>query len=585
MTQHFADQFEAECATLGACEAAIAVVKNALKEPKEKERKNKVVLQGHCIDAKALTALCTVLSKDVLISSLCLSDTFLGDDGAILLSGCLKKNTTITHLDLRGNNIRSDGAIALSQMLKMNGTLKGLMLEWNCLGIWETGVKALADALLVNDALEILDLRNCKLSPQGVNMLSLGLKQNKALRKLGNEIPEDLLRAIEACVERNKSRHDETMNSKLKADFLTSTFQQLSESHQNTIDHLNTSLEMSKENSGTVTGKLAAVSKELIETREGKKAVEERLREAEKEKEEYGKVISGLQKEILNEKEKILHLEHRGAKHASSLEVKIKDLETTHTEMDLKISVLKKDKGFLVEELDKVKRREKDRIELNNEKMERLEQMQHRKILEIQQDKDRQVVEKAREFEDRTRAMEMQKQKLVEEVDRVKSEFVAEKHKLLDLVSHTEIKIRNDESKRRQSLEHELDSIRSLKDKLQEELSTQVSIHSSSLREHESEVNNLTASRKTLTEQLSKLEHKHTKLSSEFHILQTENSATLKTCRSQEEKIHALETKLEQGHEEVAHLKRSRAKERESHEIALAEKDEIIAKLREEIKK
>ncbi|KAJ3011704.1 UNVERIFIED_CONTAM: hypothetical protein HDU68_001569 [Siphonaria sp. JEL0065] len=82
----FAQQFEAECAAIGACETAVETVKNALRS-KDKEKENKVVLKGHCIDAKALTALCTVLSKDVLISSLCLSDTFLGDDGAILLSG------------------------------------------------------------------------------------------------------------------------------------------------------------------------------------------------------------------------------------------------------------------------------------------------------------------------------------------------------------------------------------------------------------------------------------------------------------------------------------------------------------------
>ncbi|KAJ3068460.1 Leucine-rich repeat-containing protein 45, partial [Rhizoclosmatium hyalinum] len=473
----FAEQFEAECAVLGACESAVEAVKNSLKSQKEKEKdKNKVVLQGHCIDQKALTALCTVLSKDVLISSICLADTFLGDDGAILLAGCLKKNGTIAHLDLRGNNIRSDGAIALAQMLKMNNSLRSLMLEWNCLGIWETGIKALADAIASNDGLEVLDLRNCKLSPQGVNMLSLGLKQNKALRELdlrwnsgglvggrgllqcmkhnhvitklnlvGNEIPEDLLRAIESCVERNNSRHEETMKSKMNADFLSSTFQQLAQNHQNTIESLSTKLELSKEAAGTITGKLAAVTKELLETNESKRVLENTLKEKEKANAELQSVISGLQKELFNEKERISHLELNGSKTSSSLHVKIKDLETITKDMDLQISVLKKDKAFLVDELDKVKRREKDRADLHNEKLERLEQAQHRRIMEVEADKEREFVEKTRVYEDRVRAIELQKAKIAEEFDRAKSDFMAEKHKLLDLVSDTEVKIRNDE--------------------------------------------------------------------------------------------------------------------------------------------
>lgn len=52
-----------------------------------------------------------------------LADSFLGDDGAIVIANALKSNTAAKHLDLRGNNIRNDGAISISQLLKVNNVI------------------------------------------------------------------------------------------------------------------------------------------------------------------------------------------------------------------------------------------------------------------------------------------------------------------------------------------------------------------------------------------------------------------------------------------------------------------------------
>ena len=88
-------------------------------------------------------------------------------------------------LDLRGNSIRSDGATALSQMLKVNSTLKRLLLEWNCIGIWENGIQNITESLSINQSLEELDLRNNKIGPQSIALLANGLKHNTSLLKLG----------------------------------------------------------------------------------------------------------------------------------------------------------------------------------------------------------------------------------------------------------------------------------------------------------------------------------------------------------------------------------------------------------------
>ena len=58
-------------------------------------------------------------------------------------------------------------------------------LEWNCIGIWDSGVKAVADGLSVNQSLTELDLRNNKIGPQGAQTLALALKHNTTLSKLG----------------------------------------------------------------------------------------------------------------------------------------------------------------------------------------------------------------------------------------------------------------------------------------------------------------------------------------------------------------------------------------------------------------
>lgn len=100
-------------------------------------------------------------------------------------------------------------------------------LEWNCIGIWDEGIKSIADGLAVNSTLEEIDLRNNKIGPHGVQALALSIKHNTVLQKMdlrwnnsgimggrafvdalkwntvlldielaGNEVPEDVVRSI-----------------------------------------------------------------------------------------------------------------------------------------------------------------------------------------------------------------------------------------------------------------------------------------------------------------------------------------------------------------------------------------------------
>jgi Ran GTPase-activating protein (RanGAP) involved in mRNA processing and transport len=167
----------------------LKTILDGIKEAKKGKEttKNTVTLNlsGISIPLKACTALAQALTKDETFTRLILADAFLGDEGCIKLSNGLKNNQKLVYLDIRGNSIRCDGAVVLGQLLKVNSTLQHLNLEWNCVGIWEAGISALADALSMNSTLTTLDLRNNKIGPQGCQSLALSLKHNTTLRRLG----------------------------------------------------------------------------------------------------------------------------------------------------------------------------------------------------------------------------------------------------------------------------------------------------------------------------------------------------------------------------------------------------------------
>ena len=146
-------------------------------------------------------------------------------------------------------------------------------MEWNCVGIWESGIRALADALSMNQTLQGLDLRNNKISPQGAQALAISLKHNTSLTKLdlrwnnagliggrafvdllqfnlvlkdleltGNELPEDIAIALTSGLERNRDRYLNQIQAKAHAETLNSTLQSLTLSHQDALSKLSEKL-------------------------------------------------------------------------------------------------------------------------------------------------------------------------------------------------------------------------------------------------------------------------------------------------------------------------------------------------------
>uniref|UniRef100_A0A8C8AUI6 Leucine rich repeat containing 45 n=1 Tax=Otus sunia TaxID=257818 RepID=A0A8C8AUI6_9STRI len=159
------------------------------------------------------------------------------------------------HLGLlfQGNNLRTLGAEALGKLLRQNKSIRSLILEWNSLGAWEEGFSFFCQGLGANNSLQQLDLRNNQINHQGAGELAMALKQNASLQELGkfafctdlrwnnigllggrallnclhsnktlkrlelagNNVPSDILKAVEQAVDHNQDRQtilSETQN-------------------------------------------------------------------------------------------------------------------------------------------------------------------------------------------------------------------------------------------------------------------------------------------------------------------------------------------------------------------------------------
>jgi hypothetical protein len=135
------------------------------------------------------------------------SDTFMGDEGCHVVNELLRENTRVKSLDLRGCNIRADGAMALAALVTQNRTLTFLGLEWNGVGMLETGVQALCKALATNTSITEVDLRNNSIGPSGGAAIGAMLSSNTAIRRLDlrwNNLGVNGGRALAAALENNR---------------------------------------------------------------------------------------------------------------------------------------------------------------------------------------------------------------------------------------------------------------------------------------------------------------------------------------------------------------------------------------------
>ncbi|KAI8930191.1 hypothetical protein BC831DRAFT_547078 [Entophlyctis helioformis] len=584
-------------------------------------------LSGQSVPLKACSAVAAALANDVFFSRLVLADAFLGDDGCILIANALKTNATVTHLDLRGNSIRADGAMALGQMLKVNSTLKSLNLEWNCIGIWEAGIRAIADALSINQTLEELDVRNNKIGPQAIQNVALCLKHNTKLRKLdlrwnnagiiggraiadllkwnvvlmeidltGNEVPEDVHRSIASALDRNRDRYKHDIHTKAHTENLTSTLQSITSSHQETLSRLTSKLASSDQKSMTLSQQLSLASSEIAQSQEAYRVLEAKLErvvgekraleeQVTTERSQTNARINDLQHELVVERERRMKAEDGFQKVSAEASTRTLQLEAEVKKAEMDVEVLRRDKTMLLEDLAKAKEKERAIIDLWEEKLQRHEAINHNKLLALQSAKDEEIADRTRKFEERVRGLEAEKTRAQEETEAVRNKFLSEKRHWAESLSETEARIHKDEDAKRKDLESQIQSLSRQRDTLQSEVSTHLHTYTQTIKEHESELRRLQEQRSSLHQELSDLKAKETHHASDAAQLRSRLEDARRETKALEGQLASLHADLARARDEGEREKRERREDADKMHQMMVARDAVIGRLKEEIRR
>ncbi|XP_055650037.1 leucine-rich repeat-containing protein 45 isoform X3 [Falco peregrinus] len=229
------------------CVAPQEPVLRRLRELGAAPGRGRLDLAAQSLSLETCGALGRLLPGAAPFAEVALGDCGLCEEGVKLLLHGLCSNTSVKSLDLKGNNLRNVGAEALGKLLRQNKSIRSLILEWNSLGVWEEGFSFFCQGLGANNFLQQLDLRNNQINHQGAGDLAMALKQNASLQELvdlrwnnigllggrallnclhsnktlkrlelaGNNVPSDILKAVEQAMNHNQDREtilNETQN-------------------------------------------------------------------------------------------------------------------------------------------------------------------------------------------------------------------------------------------------------------------------------------------------------------------------------------------------------------------------------------
>lgn len=163
-------------------EPVLHIIRQSLNSSVSGDSQTRMDLSSYNMTPEDCHALASALTDDFHFDDVSFSDCLLSEEACKLLLLGLMENKTIKQLNLKGNNIRSSGAEVVGHFLKRNVAIRSLLLEWNSVGLWDSGMTAIADGLAVNQILMYLDLRNNQITHEGAGQLSNALKRNRTLK-------------------------------------------------------------------------------------------------------------------------------------------------------------------------------------------------------------------------------------------------------------------------------------------------------------------------------------------------------------------------------------------------------------------
>ncbi len=162
-------------------DAGLRAIEKLILDPRVKE----IRLDSNQITPDGIEFLCHTLTKRTLhLQALSLSDNNVGVQGANAISNLLLMNYPLTALDLSGCQIKPEGIESLSLGLKNNPFLSHLNLSSNEV---TTACAAIAQMLVTNKCLQELQLVACELDPAKASLIGVALGLNSSLKSLNIE--------------------------------------------------------------------------------------------------------------------------------------------------------------------------------------------------------------------------------------------------------------------------------------------------------------------------------------------------------------------------------------------------------------
>jgi hypothetical protein len=203
----------------GLLDEGLATLLAALRGPDKNQTLKHLYVGTNGVTDRSAPLIAEFFAGDCQLESLYLSCNRLGDDGVIEIARGLAQNRTLQRLSLASNRVGPRGVAALAAALAEHPTLALLDLGFtkatnsvgelgNCVG--DEGARVLADMLLHNGVLRVLDLLHNFISQTGVNHIRRALAKNRTLTSLqltqfGRVHNEPGKEEIRAALERNRA--------------------------------------------------------------------------------------------------------------------------------------------------------------------------------------------------------------------------------------------------------------------------------------------------------------------------------------------------------------------------------------------
>lgn len=151
---------------------------------------NKLVLAGNMIGQDGVKYICEMLTENMYITDLDVSDNNLDGAALEMIAGVFKENETLCKLKVRGNNFRGHDAEHIASIMRLPTVfrddhylgLRSIDLSHNDLG--DEGGQILGHAIGDNETVTELDLSWNKIRKTGIGCIAKGLAENNSLKYL-----------------------------------------------------------------------------------------------------------------------------------------------------------------------------------------------------------------------------------------------------------------------------------------------------------------------------------------------------------------------------------------------------------------